>query len=302
MVTTDRIDPSPRRSGFHDGELLIQRRAGVSREAKRLEPMLELPELSGGAERFLADRSFAALTGRGPDGRLWTSPLRGPAGFLRGTSRTLRIGTVPNGSDPLNGIEVGQQVGLVAIEFAARRRVRVNGRLVGTGPDWLEIEVDQAYGNCPQYITRRTLVPSELRGSGGSLVDRDSTLQDADRTLIGTADTFFLGTAHPSRGADASHRGGPTGFVRTAAGVLSWPDLPGNNMFNSLGNIAADPAAALLFIDWTDGAVLALSGTASVEWADPRDPLSDDGTGRRVRFTTDAVVRRRDLSLRALTT
>ena len=302
MVATDDIDPSLRRSGFHDGELLIQRRAGVAHEVRRLEPMLELPDLSGGAERFLADRTFAALTGRGPDGRLWTSPLRGPAGFLRGASRSLRIGTVPNGSDPLNGIEVGEPVGLVAIEFAARRRVRVNGRLTGAGPDWLEIEVDQAFGNCPQYITRRTLVPSEQGGSGETLVDPDGTLVDADRTLIGAADTFFLGTAHPTRGADASHRGGPTGFVRTDGGVLWWPDLPGNNMFNSLGNLAVDPAAALLFIDWTDGSVLALSGTATVEWADPRTRLSDDETGRRVRFTTGAVIRRRDLSLRALTT
>jgi len=302
MVATTDIDSTPGGSGFHEGELLVQRRAGVASEARRLERMLALPDLSGGAERFLADRTFAVLTGRGADGRLWTSPLRGPAGFLRGTGRTLRVGSAPNGSDPLSGIAIGDPVGLVAIEFSARRRVRVNGRLTGAGPDWLEIEVDQAYGNCPQYITRRTLVPSEQRSSRVSLVERGNTLEDADRTLIAAADTFFLGTAHPTRGADASHRGGPTGFVRIDGDNLWWPDLPGNNMFNSLGNLAVDPAAALLFIDWSDGAVLALSGTAVVDWADGPAAVSDDETGRRVLFAAQTVVRRHEPSLRALTT
>ena len=37
-------------------------------------------------------------------------------------------------------------------------------------------------------------------------------------------------------------------------------------MFNSFGNLAVDPTAALLFIDFDNGAVLHLSGTAAVEW------------------------------------
>jgi len=59
--------------------------------------MLDLPDLSGGSERFLGDRTFEALTGRGPEGRLWTSPLRGPAGFLRASRRSLRIAATPAG-------------------------------------------------------------------------------------------------------------------------------------------------------------------------------------------------------------
>jgi hypothetical protein len=34
-----------------------------------------------------------------------------------------------------------------------------------------------------------------------------------DIELIRSADTFFLGTTHSERGNDASHRGGPAGFV-----------------------------------------------------------------------------------------
>ena len=297
MVTTAASTAPARRVGFHEGELLVQRRAGVGAEAHRLERMLDLPDLTGGAERFLADRTFAVLTGRGPDGRLWTSPLRGPAGFLRASARTLRIAALPSPSDPLHGIVVGEQIGLVAIEFSARRRVRVNGRLSSVGPDWMEIDVDQAFGNCPQYISRRSFVPAEPSAPQPGAAERSTTLSDEDRALIETVDTFFLGTSHPDRGADASHRGGPTGFVTTDHDQLWWPDLPGNNMFNSLGNLAVDPAASLLFVDWADGTVLELSGTAEVEWyaAD----RSDDETGRRVRFTTESVVRRRDPALRA---
>jgi len=300
MGSTAAPGASIRLPGFHEGELAVQRQAGVEQDARRLERMLDLPDLSGGAERFLADRTFAVLTGRGPDGRLWASPLRGPAGFLRGSGRTLRIAGSPVAGDPLHVLEAGQQVGLVAIEFAARRRVRVNGRLVSAGQDLLELEVDQAYGNCPQYIQRRTFLPAEEASSDGGVVERGATLDAADRALVSAADTFFLGTAHPSRGADASHRGGPAGFVETDGAELWWPDLPGNNMFNSLGNLAVSPDAALLFIDWSRGATLAVSGTAAVEWLD-QATVPDAGTGRRVRFAVEAVVRGTDPSLRART-
>ena len=107
--------------------------------------------------------------------------------------------------------------------------------------------------------------------------------------MIESADTFFLGTTHPDSGNDASHRGGPPGFVRVTGDGLWWPDYPGNNMFNSFGNLAVDPTAALLFVDFGTGRTLQLSGTATVDWRAPAE--GDDGaTGRRVRFTTRRVV------------
>ncbi|HEY0534339.1 MAG TPA: hypothetical protein VGD29_22365 [Actinoplanes sp.] len=42
----------------------------------------------------------------------------------------------------------------------------------------------------------------------GEGVRRGTELQPDDVALIRAADTFFLGTANPERGADASHRGG----------------------------------------------------------------------------------------------
>ena len=144
--------------GFHPGEVAVQRRAGVSREAERLTPMLEPAELRGGIVAFLADRTLAVITARDADGRLWTSPLSGPPGFLHvANPATLVIrASLPEG-DPLHGLPAGQQAGLVVVELAARRRVRVNGTLTAAGDGTLVLEVEQAYGNCPQYIHQRVL-------------------------------------------------------------------------------------------------------------------------------------------------
>ena len=48
--------------------------------------------------------------------------------------------------------------------------------------------------------------------------------------------------------------------------TVEWPDFPGNNMFNSFGNLEIDPTAALLFIDFESGRTLQLSGRAVVDW------------------------------------
>jgi predicted pyridoxine 5'-phosphate oxidase superfamily flavin-nucleotide-binding protein len=274
--------------GFHEGELAIQARAGVRAQAARLGgAMLAVPDLSGGISGFLADRDFAVITARGHDGRLWISPLLAPAGFLEAGARTLRIHATPRRGDPLHGLASGQPFGMLAIEFATRRRVRVNGSLTHTGADGLEVSVDQAFGNCPKYIQQRHLEHVEGRATGD--VERSDRLSAEHVELISRADTFFLGTVHPTRGADASHRGGPPGFVRVESGQLWWPDYPGNNMFNSFGNLESDKTAALLFVDYERGATLHVSGTATVDWTAAGIAGDDGGTGRRVRFTVEAI-------------
>jgi uncharacterized protein len=277
--------------GFHVGELAVQQRAGSTEEAARLSPMLDPAQLRGGIVAFLADRTFAAITARDADGRLWTSPLSGPPGFLEAVSPTeLAIhARLPDG-DALHGLPAGQQAGLVVVEFAARRRVRVNGMLTAVDGDTLVIEVEQAYGNCPQYIHQRVLA-QDSRGQGDpSDVRRAGVLSPADAALIRAADTFFLGTTNPERGSDTSHRGGAPGFVRIDGGRLWWPDYPGNNLFNSFGNLAVDPEASLLFFDFDTGRTLQLSGTAEVDWDAAGRPGDDGHTGRRAVFTLERLV------------
>jgi predicted pyridoxine 5'-phosphate oxidase superfamily flavin-nucleotide-binding protein len=277
--------------GFHPGELAVQQRAGVQAQAARLAPMVARGQLRAGFGAFLAKARFAAISARDHTGRLWVSPLVGEPGFLRVASpTTLLINAAPPAADPLHGLPADQPIGLIVIDFATRRRVRINGILASTDHGRLSVDVEQAYGNCPQYIHQRRLsvspasvaerAPDMFRGSG---------LRPEDIRLVQAADTFFLGTTHPDAGNDASHRGGPAGFVRVAPDHLSWPDYPGNNMFNSFGNLLVDPTAALLFVDFQVGATLQLSGTAKTEW--DADTVGDDiNTGRCVVFTPQEVI------------
>jgi predicted pyridoxine 5'-phosphate oxidase superfamily flavin-nucleotide-binding protein len=294
-------------TGFHEGELAVQERAGVRAQAARLGgAMLSTPDLNGGMSDFLADRDFAVIAARDADSRLWTSPLFSSPGFLEARDRMLRIHATPVDGDPLHDIAEGEPIGMLAIEFATRRRVRVNGTVVRVGAgragdsadaDGLAVSVDQAYGNCPKYIQVRHLEHVDSRAS--SHAQRSVALSDDDSALITRADTFFLGTTHPTRGVDASHRGGSPGFVRVENGQLWWPDYAGNNMFNSFGNLAVNPSAALLFIDFDAGTTLHISGTATVEWLPPGVDGDDGGTGRRVRFAVESVVSGRHLGLRS---
>jgi predicted pyridoxine 5'-phosphate oxidase superfamily flavin-nucleotide-binding protein len=292
---------------FHSGELQVQRRAGVAGQAARLEGMLAPAQLSDGMSHFLARRHFAVLAARDVTGRLWASPLLGPDGFLTADRRTVAIRPVGvAASDPLRRPPSGQSVGLIVIEFALRRRVRINGVLTAAQPDRFTLAVQEAFGNCPSYIQRRDLrlvqphdsvepaPPGRGDGSAGPL-----RMTAEQRRLVGAADTFFLATAHPERGADASHKGGRSGFVRVDGDELWWPDYPGNNMFNSLGNIAVNPEAAVLFLDFDTGSALHLSGTARLDWTELAVPGDDGVTGRRVRFRPDRGVVTRGLPLRA---
>jgi predicted pyridoxine 5'-phosphate oxidase superfamily flavin-nucleotide-binding protein len=300
--------------GFHDGELAVQRQAGVDDAAARLTGMLAAPALTGGAGRFLRDRDLAVLTAHDREGLLWTVPLPGAPGFLAVVDdATLDVLALPAPDGPLGGgrdtgpggLTRGDQIGLVAVDLAARRRLRVNGTLAALGPTGFAVAVDQAFGNCPQYIQRRQVdvgggadgavggdagEPAAADGGRARTAEWSDSLGAEQRRLIERADTFFLGTNHPDHGADTSHRGGAPGFVRVEGGGLWWPDYPGNNMFNSLGNIAADGTAALLFVDFPTGTALHLSGTAEVEWTRHGVAGDDGGTGRRVRFTPRRVV------------
>lgn len=288
-------------AGFHAGELAVQHQAGVRQQAARLSRMLEPAELSSGIVGFLAQRTLLVITGRDETGRLWTSPLIGPAGFLEVRSGTALAvhGGVPAG-DPLHGMTTGQKLGTTSVEFASRRRVRINGTLTVATDDLLVIDVEQAYGNCPQYIQQRLLTPDTVRGEQAATGDarRGTTLEPEHIALIRSADTFLLGTVHPQRGADASHRGGPPGFVRVDERGLWWPDYPGNNLFNSLGNLAVSPETALLFPDFTTGRTLHLSGTSRTEWGEAGRPGDDGRTGRIVRFDLESLTAARRLPVR----
>lgn len=284
-------DEATRDMGFHPGELAVQRRADVQDAAANLADMLQPAELSGKLAASIGDRTFLVLAARANGGRLWTTVVVGPPGFLEvRTPRELVVhGTIAEG-DPLARLPAGQSIGMTAIDFATRRRIRINGRLDRVADDHVVVEVEQAYGNCPQYIQQRRLTPVAGRPPSATSVHVGTGLEADDVELVRAADTFFLGTIHPGRGADASHRGGPPGFVRVEGQTLWWPDYKGNNLFNSFGNLEASPEAALLFVDFERSRTLHVSGTCEIQWGPPGRPGDDGGTGRIAAFAIHGVV------------
>jgi len=264
---------------YHEGELAVQERAGAGDMARRIGRGLRA-DIPPGAAAFLREQRFAVLgwpeaTGDGARApRMWASPLSGEPGFLAVASpRAVSVRADLVAGDPLEASGLpgdGVDVGMVVMDLAARRRLRVNGVARGEGPGAFEIRTRQLYGNCPKYIQARELVPR--RGAPAAPPASSSRLDDAQARWITAADTFFIATRHPEAGADASHRGGRPGFVRVAddGRALSWPDYPGNNMYQTLGNIAVDGSAGLLFIDFDSGSTLQLAGSARIEWEPER--------------------------------
>ncbi|WP_233209293.1 pyridoxamine 5'-phosphate oxidase family protein [Mycobacterium sp. ENV421] len=278
----------PAAVGFHSGELAVQKRAGVGERAAHLAPMASRGRLGAGIAAFLASSRLAVLTARDTEGRLWISPVSGEPGFLSAATPTrLHIDSELPDADPLATAPTDQPVGVLVIDFVARRRFRINGQLTQRDPGGIDIDVDQAYGNCPKYIDPSAQPTADPRQPHRTRVFTGTALRSEDRELIERSAAFFLGTTHPTSGNDASHRGGPAGFVRAKAHSLWWPDYPGNNMFNSFGNLAVDPSAALLFVD--AGTTLHLSGTAEVVW-DAEQSDNHLRTGRRVIFTARRVI------------
>jgi ferredoxin-NADP reductase/predicted pyridoxine 5'-phosphate oxidase superfamily flavin-nucleotide-binding protein len=151
------------------------------------------------------------------------------------------------------------------------------------------LRVEQSFGNCPKYITERVahrVDPSPR----ASQVRRSTSLSHTAQQCIASADTFFIATGYRGRGEsltygmDASHRGGPQGFVRVLdEATLVYDDYAGNNHYNTLGNLSLDPRTSLLFVDFERGGMLQLRGRARIGW---------EAEQRTIRFELDEALER----------
>lgn len=276
---------------FHQGELEVQRRAGVEYMASRIGGSIhsDVPPV---AEEFLAQRRWVVLSTTDAAGRPWASILNGPPGFVSVGPGRLHLEAAPTPGDPLEAnLRSSEFAGLLAIDLATRRRMRVNGRLERGPRDGILVHLDQVYSNCPKYIQRRVENPGMARPneveshSGSSLTERQSH-------WISGADTFFIASVNPGEGADASHRGGHPGFVRVIGDRLVWPEYQGNTMFNTLGNVAQYPRAGLIFPDFASGKTLQLTGRATINW-DGDSAAGIAGAEQVMEFAVESIVETR---------
>jgi uncharacterized protein len=275
---------------FHEGERAVQARAGVEAESRRLGRGIsrDIPE---GAEPFLEAQRLAVLAGTDDAGHVWASLVTGNPGFITAPDpRTLRLTAAVPGADPLSeALSPGRPLGVLVLDPERRRRLRVNGHVSDVSPDALAIRTAEVFGNCPKYIQARA-PQDDSRHDRADVARRGRALIPAQRLAIARADTLFLASVHAGTGADASHRGGQPGFVEIRdERTLRIPDYAGNNMFQTLGNIAADPRVGLLFVDFDTGTTLQLTGRAHILW-EQADYGALAGALRAVEVEIDEVV------------
>ena len=247
----------PDRRPWHEGEIRARALAGA-------------PDMPPAIRRCMTEQMRAFFprlpmiftAGIDVSGRPVASLLRGAPGFVACPEpQRLEIAAQAAAGDGLD-LRPGAPFGLIGMDFLARRRNRVNGRIVEARDGRLALHVQEAFGNGPKYILPRLLYAAA--GAPGTW--RDVPSLDAVQQMISGADVFFIATRGPD-GVDVSHRGGAAGFVQMAPdGALVAPDFPGNRYFNTFGNLQHDKRASLLFVDFPAGRVVRLAGAARVDF------------------------------------
>jgi len=298
MSASSPIQPA---TPWHRGEIALQKAAGAYERMHDLGRHMVRSFMPEQHRKFFAQLPFVVAGTVDDNGDAWATFLTGRPGFLRSPdATTLSITRTPDSSDPADaGLRDGASVGLLGIELHTRRRNRLNGVVHRNGANdaAFDVSVEQSYGNCPQYIQLRdfAFVRDEAASSAPISLDAQSPPMKA---MIERADTFFVASYFDRedghRQVDVSHRGGKAGFVRVSDdGALTIPDFAGNLFFNTLGNIAVNGKAGLVFADFDTGNLLQLTGDAQV-LGDSPETTAFQGAERLWRFTPRRIVLRED--------
>lgn len=136
---------------------------------------------------------------------------------------------------------------------------------------------------------------TQLRERYGASPPRRKVIDHVDvgaRDFIDRSPFVILATSSAT-GCDASPRGGPPGFVEVLdEHRLAIPDLAGNRLLDSYGNIVANPAVGLLFLIPGLDETLRVNGRATLT-TDPevleRCPIEGRSTKVAVGIDVDEV-------------
>jgi predicted pyridoxine 5'-phosphate oxidase superfamily flavin-nucleotide-binding protein len=269
------LDASP----FHDGEREIQTLAGVREEAEKRGQRMLSAELNAQQLQFFAQLPFVITAHVDENGQPWAGLVTGSPGFITFTELNRQCSIDFNRANNTTALKVGpgSEIGLLGIELATRRRNRLNGIVFASHDNQCRLLIQQGYGNCPKYITERAW-PSDLFARPYAIQTGEG-LSEAALKLAHRSDTFFIATSSgPNQGdtrtresawgADASHRGGEPGFLSSDGSGLTFEDFPGNNMFNTLGNLQQYTKCGLLLIDFESGDLVQLAAEGRIEHTD----------------------------------
>ena len=274
---------------WHDGELRIQNKlggAGIDNPTN--------PSLSQQGALLLQQAPLLAVGTLDDQGRPWTTLWGGQPGFGMplGASMVGIKTAVDDQHDPViqtlcgGAGQAGQQDGVqgmagklmsaLIIDLDRRKRVKIVGRAVAGAvavPEnvreekpqaqiQLVVRIDQSLGQCPKYINRKNITPSQPHSE---LVSDSALLGDRAKRLVSKADIFFISSSHADNDMDTNNRGGPAGFVRVSEdedgkSIIVWPEYSGNRLYQTLGNLETTPLAGLVVPDFDSGDVLYVTG------------------------------------------
>ncbi|WP_339431440.1 MULTISPECIES: pyridoxamine 5'-phosphate oxidase family protein [unclassified Pseudomonas] len=282
------------RSPWHAGERQLQEHVGVAERMEAFGRKVIRTWMPDQHREFYQQLPFMLYGAVDAEGRPWASVLEGAPGFAHSPDpQRLQFASLPADDDPAP-IRHGEPVGLLGIELHTRRRNRLNGHVTNLEASGFDVTVDQAFGNCPQYIQLRQFQRVPLTDPASRPARHLDALDDAGAALIASADTFFIASyvdVDGQRSVDVSHRGGQAGFVRVEGNRLTIPDFAGNLHFNTLGNLLLNPKAGLLFIDFSTGDLLHLSGRTEIVLDGPQIEAFQ-GAERLWTFDVEKLVRR----------
>ena len=283
----------------HKGELLLQERRNTPRELIESIPHYIHADMPQQHTEFFAGLPYLPLATLDRHGRPWVSVLvtrseNDPSIGIKvlGDNR-MDVAAEANPYDPFARALTQEHkpdnerrlFAGVGVDFTNRRRNKIAGAIGASSVDEggkisLQLVSDQHLGNCPKYITVRTLAYEKRTAelTHDSFDAHTSALPDDAKAVVNRASTVFLATKHigdentsgTQTDMGVNHRGGAPGFTRiyeeTNNGrittYLVLPDHSGNRFYQSLGNIETDPQVGLVFPDFTTGDVLYVTGSA----------------------------------------
>ena len=182
-------------SPFHRGESEIQERLGVREQIEPWARKVVRAYLPEQHRAFYEQLPYLIVAARDQCGRPWATLVTGDPGFaISPNPETLTINARCVAGNALeSGFADGADVGILGIELHTRRRNRVNGRVAQHPQSGFSLNVEQAFGNCPQYIHARGWSQNPTQASTPRRrVYRSFTAPFA--AIINSADTFFIAT------------------------------------------------------------------------------------------------------------
>ena len=246
----------------------MQHRAGVEDALAGLDVRIYRNNLSPVQQAFYARLSYAVIGSVDTGGAPWATMIEGQPGFLAAHGVfALDVTVDRDASDPADqGLEQGNAVGMIGIDLATRRRLRLNGHIDRWSSGVFRLAIEQSFGNCPKYIQARAAsFESTTDDRPPVMAEELPALDEQARAMIASCDTFFVASYVNREGGerqvDVSHRGGLPGFMHVESdGVLTVPEFPGNTFYNTLGNFLVNPRAGLWCADFRSGDVLQMTG------------------------------------------